>query len=528
MNKRLASLPVLLLLAVLCLVVFVRIRLLTMPLERDEGEFAYGGQLILEGIPPYKLFYNMKFPGIYAAYALSMAVFGQTDLGVHLGLLVANLLATWLLYRLALRLLDPIGAATAAATYALLSLSPAVLGPAAHATQFVVPAALGGLLLLLRGQETGKPWAFLCSGVCMALACLMKQPGAMFGLFGFTLLAVDAVRHREQWPAHVRRMACYILGGVAPFVLTGLVLWRTGVFGRFWFWTVTYARIHASELSWSAGREEFVGHIQTVALGVDGLFWILAALGLVLLLRKPDDKGRSRWIIGFAAFSAVAVCLSNYFSRHYFVMALPALGILTGRTAGAMARRFGTAASAGLIALCGLLLAFCYRALFFVWSPDRVGPERYFYSHPFVECREIGRYIRDHSPPGATVAVLGSEPEIYFYAHRHSATGYIYMYDFFEHQPYAESMQKEMIEQIEAARPEYMVDVNLLISWDVWRNPEHVSSSPIVRWAGRYVTQLYDPAGLIVFKPDSDYFWGQDAVKHSPGGSQFVHVFKRK
>src|SRR5947199_6267506 len=31
----------------------VRIRMREMPLERDEGEYAYAGQLILQGIPPY-------------------------------------------------------------------------------------------------------------------------------------------------------------------------------------------------------------------------------------------------------------------------------------------------------------------------------------------------------------------------------------------------------------------------------------------------------------------------------------------
>jgi len=44
------------------LVIAIRIRLLGIPLERDEGEYAYAGQLMLQGIPPYKLAYNMKFP----------------------------------------------------------------------------------------------------------------------------------------------------------------------------------------------------------------------------------------------------------------------------------------------------------------------------------------------------------------------------------------------------------------------------------------------------------------------------------
>ena len=70
--------------------VAIRIRLLGMPLERDEGEYAYAGQLMLQGIPPYKLAYNMKFPGTYAAYAAIMSVFGQTTIGIRLGLLVVN------------------------------------------------------------------------------------------------------------------------------------------------------------------------------------------------------------------------------------------------------------------------------------------------------------------------------------------------------------------------------------------------------------------------------------------------------
>src|SRR5213075_73211 len=60
---------------ILLFVVVVRVRLLSFPLERDEGEFAYAGQLILDGIPPYQLAYNVKFPGTYAAYAAIMSMF---------------------------------------------------------------------------------------------------------------------------------------------------------------------------------------------------------------------------------------------------------------------------------------------------------------------------------------------------------------------------------------------------------------------------------------------------------------------
>lgn len=68
--------------AVLVIVAAVRLRLLNLPLERDEGEYACAGQLMLQGIPPYELAYNMKFPGTYAGYAVIMALFGQTPASI--------------------------------------------------------------------------------------------------------------------------------------------------------------------------------------------------------------------------------------------------------------------------------------------------------------------------------------------------------------------------------------------------------------------------------------------------------------
>src|SRR5208282_3182955 len=65
----------------------VRWHLREMPLERDEGEYAYAGQLMLQGIPPYQLAYNMKFPGVYFAYAALMKIFGETPPGIHAGLI---------------------------------------------------------------------------------------------------------------------------------------------------------------------------------------------------------------------------------------------------------------------------------------------------------------------------------------------------------------------------------------------------------------------------------------------------------
>jgi hypothetical protein len=66
---------------------------------------------------------------------------------------------------------------------------------------------------------------------------------------------------------------------------------------------------------------------------------------------------------------------------------------------------------------------------------------------------------------GDKIAVLGSEPQIYFYSNRHSATGYIYVYGLLEDQKYVFKMQKEMAEEIEKANPKYLFFVNIPTSW---------------------------------------------------------------
>jgi hypothetical protein len=40
----------------------------------------------------------------------------------------------------------------------------------------------------------------------------------------------------------------------------------------------------------------------------------------------------------------------------------------------------------------------------------------------------VASYLKEHTEPEDHLAILGSEPQIYFYSGRKSATGYIYTY----------------------------------------------------------------------------------------------------
>src|SRR3989337_3416602 len=106
----------------------LRLQVMDIPFERDEGEYAYAAQLMLDGVPPFKEAYNMKFPGIYAVYAAMIFLFGQTHWGVPLALACVNAATIVLVFLIGRRLFDPVAALAAAFMFAMLSFLPSVQG----------------------------------------------------------------------------------------------------------------------------------------------------------------------------------------------------------------------------------------------------------------------------------------------------------------------------------------------------------------------------------------------------------------
>ena len=530
---------------VLAIVVFfgaIRWRLADMPLERDEGEYAYAGQLILQEIPPYQLAYNMKLPGTYAAYAVILAVFGQTARGIHIGLLLINSVSILLLYAIAARLLGALGGVVASASYAFLSTQPGVYGFAAHATHFVVLAALIGVILLLRAEETRRLPLFFCSGFAFGIAFLMKQPGFLFGAFGFFYLAVrcrtrgwptGASKEIREWKRWVTQLGVCVLATAAPFALTCVLLYHAGVFKKFWFWTFSYARQYATTVSWSAGWELFkASALYILGFTTPGL-WIMALLGVFAVFLSPNLRQHRVFLFGLTIFSFAAVCPGLHFRPHYFILFLPAVALLiaAGVTSSAdwLTARYGSCWLRSLPVLvfaAAWALAVLHNAQFyFRLSPLQA--TRVCYSvNPFPEAAQVAEHLRQHTAPTDTIMVFGSEPEIYFEAQRHSASGYIYSYSLGEDQAYWPIMQKQMMEEVEANRPAYVVLVNISFSWLLDpRSPQAVAIRTSIK---QYVSSGFEQVGMVdVAEPESRYFWGEEAQGHHHPGYELL-IFKRK
>ncbi len=237
-------------------------------------------------------------------------------------------------------------------------------------------------------------------------------------------------------------------------------------------------------------------------------------------------------MLGFLVASLLAVS-GFYFRQHYYVLVLPPIAILSGFAFSWAVLGLG---STGRLKLRALFPAALFAAALmypiwleaaFLFSMPKDRASRHIYgANPFAESIEIADYIRSHSGKDDTIAVLGSEPQIYFYANRRAAITYIYMYPLMEDHPFAREMQLDLIKQVEAVRPKYIVFVGTRTSW--CKTP--ASDQSIYRWIPGYGGKHYELVGLVEAFGENwiESYWDDDVEGRLPSTEYYTSVFRRK
>lgn len=509
---------------ILALTAGLRLRFLDLPLNRDEGEYAYVAQLLLQGLPPYSAAYSMRLPGIYAAYAAVLKLFGESHTAVHLGLLLVNVATVAVVFVLGRRLFDSPTGLVAAAAYSALSINGYFLGFAAYSEHFVLLPALLGLLLVLQALERRRIALAGLGGVLLAAAVLIKQPGIFFLIFGLGWLVWQG---RSTLRSSGPLVLSFVAGAVIPVALTLLALAASGVFARFWFWTVSYAGEYVSERPLDTIPRALAETLGPLARSA----WLLLALTLLgasAPLWDARARARAAFLGGFGLASVAATATGLYFRPHYWLLLLPVAALLVGLAVTTLARRVpgvpgAVTAIVVTLAATGLALA-SQRAFLFELPPVLLARAAY-HGNPYPEALEVARYLKANTSAAERVVVIGSEPEIYFYAGRRAGTGYLYMYPLMERHQYARMMQEEMIREVEAADPSYLVVVWVNYSWMV--GPD--SDTRLFTWLERY-RQRFARVGVIdiVAYNHTEYRWGAEAAGYTPRARYWLEILRRK
>jgi hypothetical protein len=95
-----------------------------------------------------------------------------------------------------------------------------------------------------------------------------------------------------------------------------------------------------------------------------------------------------------------------------------------------------------------------------------------------------------------------------------------------ELQPHASEMQREMIQEIEAASPEFLVDVAFQNSWNFQRR----SVRTLIDWFAQYAARFYKKVEIVGVRSDGQSVACSDAAAENfdVSSGEYLVVYQRR
>lgn len=112
--------------------------------------------------------------------------------------------------------------------------------------------------------------------------------------------------------------------------------------------------------------------------------------------------------------------------------------------------------------------------------------------------RRRSAWIEAHSTPDERVFVYGSEPQLLFYARRASASRYVFVYPLNMPLPAAAERQREVLAELDAAPPRFVVGVFLRTS----QLAQPRTPPELARGLRERIERDYDVAAVVPFAKD--------------------------
>jgi 4-amino-4-deoxy-L-arabinose transferase-like glycosyltransferase len=456
------------LIALICVFAFallLRTQIAAMPLDRDEGEYAYTSSRWLNGDVPYKDAFDQKPPGVFAVYAVIQTLGGGSPEAFHwatqiytLGTITCVFYLGWKLYSL------PAGVC-AAALFAFMVSNACVMGNSSNTELFMIlPMTAAFWTALLAVQFDSPKWG-LITGLLAMLALLFKQVALPPFLFSALYLLLFCQR---RW-----LITSVFLAGSSGLLLCVCVYFfaRDSLY-QFYDCTIGFNLHYSARVEFSDYPICFWDSFGRI-LQVNWVSILFAAVGIIGCLWSNLRRGC--WQAGREELAMVAwfICcvlglsIGGQFREHYYVQALPPLALLASRgmTRVRLGKRIAARERAGAFLGCAAAVFLGVRAEYWYYLPASNGLKsaRIYGSSPFPESPAIADYLAQHATPEETVYVLGSEPQILFHAHRASASRYFFVQPVLIPTALAPGSdrlrQHEILDALRARPPKFIVTV---------------------------------------------------------------------
>lgn len=457
--------------AIVAAYVALRLPGIGVPLDRDEGVFGYMGQLILDGGLPYRDAVDHKPPVSFYINALALCFVPPTERGIHAFLLIYNFLTLVCIFFLGKVYFRSVSTGLwCAFAYGVFSASPAIQGFTASTEMWLLlPLALS-LLLAVTGVRRRSALLLVLSGAAGAAACWTKPTAFTSVLFTFLYVARESFRGRhDTGVSPARPLLSWVLGGLAFSALPALYFYLCGIWSEFVYWSFLHNLSYAARNPLGESLAVVRAHGWEIVRGDFLILGAGVAAGVHALARR---RGEGWFLLGFLLLSLLGT-IPGFAYRHYFAQLAPAAAVAggCGLASAVQACRTARGRLAATVA-CGFLAVLVpvivNRHYFLEKEPGRIS-RYYFGFSPFPESRSLAEYVAQTTAADDRVLVIGSEPQILFYARRRSACSFPIFYPLMASYPRYREFQERVWEEVRTNRPKValdMVNIPASLLWD--------------------------------------------------------------
>ena len=442
------------------------------PLDRDEGEYAYSAWRLADGGVPYRDAFMQKPPMVIYTYWLAQR---WSDSAVWPPRVLA-----WIFVAATMGLVGWIAKRAggdrcswaAMALFVPMASFPFLGSIAANTEKFMNLPMMAVVALHVVDRTSSRAWRWGAAGACASIALLYKPICLPVLAFVFTAWSIGMFRSQGFRRAGIRLVAL-VVGAAAAAAAALAWIGARGALGDLWAAAVDFNRAYAGISGWMLGSS--LRYARTF------LFAWPSAVLLTIAFACGRSARKGYWL----GLLAIALGVANLDQNgHYFIMAIPFWALVAAFGLDDLASRLpgiGRIHWYGVLAVVSAVVLWLPLRPVLGLSPRRLS-QTFLLGNPFAESAEVARRVAELTQPDDGVFVEGSEPQILFHAKRKSSTRFVIAYPLTLPTRFQFAYQQEVLEALRTEPPEVVVWVSSSMSWLSF-------SGPMDRHA-RYVGEL--------------------------------------
>lgn len=422
------------------------------PLERDEGEYAYGAQVLLDGGLPYRNTFILKPPMIIYTYALGQII----DPSAVWPPRILRIISIFgIVFLVGLIIKKEYGENISIASMYILTpmLSfPYLSSLAANTEIFMLLPLMGAIaLFVFNYKKANYSLTLLFLAGFLGMTALLYKPISLLPLIFIFCIWLFNIWENNKKISPVLKSFLLICFGmfISAFIFLFYFLIKDG--GNYFFENViTYNLYYLDAISNNTS-------VLFRQLKVFSSKWPLLC---ILLISYPFLKPQNWFIyLGLFLASFLMVFKSNIY--HYYIILIPFWVILVAGSLYSISKYLYKKYNINnsiivIVSILTISILIPIRTQFFK-SPDEISIWVYGLGNPFIESKIIAEKIKEITKKDDKIFIAGSEPQILFYADRKSSSRFVITYPLLIKTPVQMNYKNEAMKEIKENVPEVIV-----------------------------------------------------------------------